>query len=170
MSKLVRKSVPLLASRLITRVGKHFCYIWLSTIVRSCWTVYLVKSSRQLHKPFHHIFHHKNIIIDFFCKTEPISSCLHISLRLKVSLFLDITTTFFLRLEDILITDSFAPGNLFVRLANEFKRNKGKLFACQLILKRICCCTERNFARFEASTDSRLDVFRDCNCFETIVW
>lgn len=105
-----------------------------------------------------------------FCKTEPISSCLHVSLRLKVSLFLDITTAFFLCLEDILITDSFTPGNLFARLPNEFKRNKGKLFACQLILKRICCCTERNFAQFEASTDSQLDVFRDCNCFETIDW
>lgn len=56
--------------------------------------VHLVKSRRELCK--RHIFQYKNIIIDFFCKSEPTSRCLHPSLRLKVNLFSEMVTPFFL--------------------------------------------------------------------------
>ena len=117
----------MVVSRLITRVGKHFCH-GLTFDDRSITfnTMYLVKSSRETMQTVHrHIFppleHDHRFLLQNWAHIY--CSCLHPSLRLKVSLFSAITTLFFSRLEDILIKDSFAAGNLFDRLSpGEFKR------------------------------------------------
>lgn len=97
--------------------------------------VHLVKSRRELCK--RHIFQYKNIIIDFFCKSEPTSRCLHPSLRLKVNLFSEMVTPFFLCAKITWLGIVSPLGISSDRSSNEFKRTMKRFLPRQLILNRL---------------------------------
>lgn len=129
--------------------------------------VHLVKSWRELCK--RHIFQYKNIIIDFFCKSEPTSRCLHPSLRLKVNLFSEIVTPFFLCAKITWLGIVSPLGIFFDRSFNEFKRTMKRFLPRQLILNRFIAWNEILLDPSPRLNDNRIPPQRIDRSFESLL-